>query len=285
MKPILEPILLGQQQTIRGFRYAKTNFETPWHFHPQYELTYIEESVGTKFIGDFVGSYEPGELVLLRSNLPHCWKNHVQSGGQSKSVVVQWNKGVFPNIPELASVFEMLKTASRGIVFDKTEITPLLKPLKNFPELEGHDMYVQLLTLLVSLSNFRHSTLSEASFTDDIPSEYSSRMSKVYDYVATHYNRKIYLVELAALTNMSEQSFSRFFSKMMGRPFFSFLNEYRINMAARMLLDTDSSVSQIGFASGYESLPFFYRQFNKFKGCTPLAYQRKYARVFPEGPI
>ena len=72
MNPVLESIPLGEENTIIGFKYEASEFKTPWHFHPQHELTYIEESIGTKSIGAYVGSYEPGELVLLRSNLPHC---------------------------------------------------------------------------------------------------------------------------------------------------------------------------------------------------------------------
>jgi transcriptional regulator GlxA family with amidase domain len=76
---------------------------------------------------------------------------------------------------------------------------------------------------------------------------------------------------------MSEQSFSRFFSKMMGRPFFTFLNEYRINIASRMLIDTDLSVAQIGFTCGYESLPFFHKQFSKFKNESPQKFRKKHS--------
>lgn|GEM_PF-334712 len=276
MKPILEPIHLDQKQTITGFCFAKKNFETPWHFHPQHELTYIEESVGTKFIGDYVGSYEPGELVLVRSNLPHCWKNHVQPNGQSKSIVVQWDKGIFTRVPELAPVFEMIKTASKGIIFDREDISPLITSIKELPELDGVALYIRLLTLLGALSKCPYKTLSEASFTDDIPTEHGSRMAKIHDFVDANYHQKIYLRELADLVNLSEQSFSRFFSKMMGRPFFTFLNEYRINMAARMLLDTHYTISQIGYSCGYESLPFFYKQFKKIMGSSPLVYQKKF---------
>ncbi len=276
MKPVLEPIHLGEKQTIVGFNYADDNFETPWHIHPQHELTYIEESVGTKFIGDYVGPYEPGELVLLRSNLPHCWKNNVQEGGQSKSLVIQWNKGIYTKVPELAEVFKMLKMAAKGIIFNKKEIKPLLGLLKELPQLKGHTLYIQLLVLLTELAKCSYKTLSEASFIEDMPSEYESRMAKIHDFVEAHYNRKIYLKELAALVNMSEQSFSRFFTKMMGRPFFTFLNEYRINIAARMLVDTDNSVSQIGFSCGYESLPFFFKKFKEIYALSPEKYRKRH---------
>lgn len=276
MKPILESIQLGQKKTILGFRYEAPNFETPWHFHPQHELTYIEESVGTKLVGDYVGPFEPGELVLLRSNLPHCWKNVAQQNVLSKSVVIQWNKGVFPRVPELEIVFDLLKKADKGLLFDKTQSAELLPLIHKLPELQEHELYIQLLELLTKLSKCSYKTLSEASFRDDLPTVYGSRMSAVHDFVSENFNRKIYLKEVADLVKMSEQSFSRFFSKMMGRPFFTYLNEYRINIAARMLLDTDKSISEIGYSCGYESPPFFYKQFQKFRGSSPLAYRKKH---------
>lgn len=274
MKPILEPIHLGEQKTITAFYHNRKNFETPWHFHPQHELTYIEESVGTKLIGDYVGSYEPGELVLLRSNLPHCWKNNTSHSGQSKSVVVQWNRGVFPKVPELTPVFDMLRTASKGLIFDKAETQHVIGSLKSFSQLEGTELYIQLLIALVELSKCPYRTLSEVSFINDLPSEYGSRMARIHDFVAENFNRKIYLKEVADLVSMTEQSFSRFFTKMMGRPFFTFLNEYRINIAVRMLLDTDASVSQIAFDCGYESLPFFFKKFTGLHGQSPMKYRK-----------
>ncbi len=276
MKPVLEQIHLGSSQSILAFQYAEESFDAPWHFHPQHELTLIEESTGTKFIGDYVGPYQAGELVLLRSNLPHCWKNQVEEERLARSVVIQWEKGIFANIPELTPLLTLLRVASRGLLFAAAEVTDLIVEVRELPNKEGHQLYVHLLSILLRLSNCSYQTLSENRFIDDLPAEYSDRMSKVHDFVELNYQRKIYLRELAQLVSMSEQSFSRFFSKMMGRPFFSFLNEYRINIAGRMLIDTDWSVAQIGFACGYESLPFFHKQFNKFKGESPSRFRKRH---------
>lgn len=278
MKPVLEQIHLGTSQSILAFRYADKSFDAPWHFHPQHELTFIEESTGTKFIGDYVGPYQAGELVLLRSNLPHCWKNQLEEGCSARSVVIQWEKGIFADIPELASLLVMLRTASRGLLFNPADVQELIPQVQDLPKQEGHQLYVQLLSLLLQLSGCTYQTLSENRFINDLPAEYSDRMSKVHDFVEANYQRKIYLKELAQLVSMSEQSFSRFFSKMMGRPFFYFLNEYRINIAGRMLVDTGWSVAQIGFACGYESLPFFHKQFNKFKGESPSKFRKRHQR-------
>lgn len=274
MKPILEPIHLGHQHSIVGFSYDQKNFITPWHFHPQHELTYIEESSGTKFVGDYVGAYEPGELVLLRSNLPHCWKNRPAQGVRARSIVIQWNTGVIPHVPELAGVREMLGVAARGILFEEAAGKGLLPRIRRFPRLSGPDQYLQLVTILLELASASYTTISEAGFETDLPSEYGNRMTSIHEFIELNHNRRIYLREVAEKVHMSEQSFSRFFTRMMGRSFFTFLNEYRINMAARMLSDTDESVARIAYACGYESLPFFHRKFGELHGMSPGTYRR-----------
>lgn len=277
MKPQLEEIKLGVSQSILAFHYDQARFDAPWHFHPQYELTYIKGSIGTKFIGDFVGPYEPGELVLLSSNLPHCWKDQANQEAQARSTVIQWNEGIFASVPELEKLFRMFQVAAQGIIFNLEDQAHILARVDRLPLLVGQRLYLELLGLLLDLSTGDFSTLSNAQFRQHLSPEFSSRMAKIHDFIEMHYQRKIYLRELAQLVNMSEQSFSRFFSRVMGRPFFSFLNEYRINVAGRMLIDTDWSVAQIGFACGYESLPFFHKQFNKFKTETPSRYRKRYA--------
>lgn len=277
MKPIFEKININQTQSIIAFKYAEKNFETPWHFHPQHELTYIVKSSGTKFIGDYVGPYESGELVLLSANLPHYWKNHPKEDELAESIVVQWNPTIFAKVPELKPLFVMLKNADKGLFFEKEMVGAIAPMLKKLPSLSGPALYLHFLNLLIRLTECSTITLSKASFIHHLPTEYSTRMSKIHDFVGKNYQRKIYLKDLAELINMTEQSFSRFFKKMMGRSFFVFLNEYRINYASRLLLETDLSVAEIGYQSGYESLPFFHKQFNKFKGQSPSKFRRHFA--------
>ena len=137
-------------------------------------------------------------------------------------------------------------------------------------------LYGELVFLLIKLSKMKAKYLSESKFESEYSDVHRNRISKIHDFVEKNYNRKIYLLEVAELAHMSEQSFSRFFTKMMGRPFFTFLNEYRVNIASRLLIDTDKSVAEIGFECGYESLPFFHKQFNKFKNITPSKYRKQF---------
>ena len=92
-------------------------------------------------------------------------------------------------------------------------------------------------------------------------------------------SKKISLEDIAKEVNMSEEYFSRYFSKIMKKSFFEFLNEYKINRACRLLIETDKSINEICYKSGFESIPFFYRQFKKFKHCQPKAYRLNYNKA------
>ena len=273
MKPKFQKVPINYQKSIIAFRYSEDSFDAPWHFHPQHELTLIEESKGTKFIGDYVGPFEEGELVLIRSNVPHCWKNSNLTQSKCVSLVVQWNKDIYSKVPEMDKVFNMLRAASKGIIFEKKGVNNIVPYLNELLKLEGTKLYLKLQFLLVMLSDLNFKELSESSFIDDLPRIYSSRIRKVQRFVEDNYHRKIKLRELAELVNMTEQSFSRFFKKIMGRPFFTFLNQYRVNIAKRMLMDSDWSIREICFACGYESVPFFHRTFLKLVGSTPLKFR------------
>jgi len=276
MNPVLESLRLGDTRSILAFRYTGQRFGTPWHFHPEHELTFIEASRGTKFVGDHVGPYQPDELVLLRANVPHCWKNHATEGSIARSVVIQWTPGIFGSAPELEGLKTMLKAAAHGLLFPPAVVKDLLPTIRQLPELEGSDLFLGLLSVLLHLAESDRRALSRAGFSENLSRETGTRMAIVHDFVEANYGRKVSLAEIAGRVNMSEQSFSRFFSKMMGRPFFTFLNEYRINVAGRLLIDTERSVSEIGYACGYDSPPFFYKQFAKYQGCSPGAYRLRY---------
>ncbi len=273
MKPILEKIDVDKNKSISAFRYAHNTFTTPWHFHPQYELTYIDQSIGTKFVGDYVGSYMPGELVLVGSNLPHCWKDAAGTKDSAVSYVLQWNQESFPDVAELRKVNEMLKHASRGIIFQSHQVRKEVELIKEMMILGRDRQYSLLLHLLIELSHKSYTPLSNREYSLKINHVHEDRISLVHEFVEKNYDKKVHLEDVSQLLNINQQSFSRFFSRKMGRPFFTYLNEYRVSSAVRLLILTDKPVSEIALECGYESLSFFHKQFKKFMGQSPLRYR------------
>ena len=92
-----------------------------WHFHPEYELVYIEGATGTRHIGEHISTYQDSDLVLIGSNIPHLNFDYGLKTDYQK-VVVHFKKEFieshFHNIPELSSITELFEKSKFGMAFN-----------------------------------------------------------------------------------------------------------------------------------------------------------------------
>ncbi|MDF9796452.1 AraC-like DNA-binding protein [Catalinimonas alkaloidigena] len=282
MKAVFEKISNPQASTVTAFSYKEDHFSAPWHYHPECELTCILESEGIRYIGNHISEYQPMDLVLLGENLPHRWKNSDDSTSKASALVIQWSHDIVPEVVDLQGIQMMMANAKKGIFFGKVVAQEILPLMQKMLKPEGNK-YIQLLKLLQRLSlvsNYQH--LSGDDFSPDLSWETGHRLDIIQHYIEAHYTEKITLSDVAELVSLTESSFSRFFSRVMKKPFFSFINEYRVNRASKLLIETNASVAEIGFSCGYESLPYFYKQFKKIKGYSPLVFRKVYHRESDE---
>src|SRR5262245_35585647 len=126
-----------------------------WHHHPEFELTLTLNSRGHRFIGDHMGAYDDGDLVLVGPNLPHTWcSSSALDAARPHWAIVSWFSeawvtDVMRLMPELAGIQELLREARRGILFSRAvsrEVRPQLESLPFLPSSE------RLLTVLHVLS-------------------------------------------------------------------------------------------------------------------------------------
>ena len=109
-----------------------------------------------------------------------------------------------------------------------------------------------------------------------INSEDRDRIETIFRYVIKNFSEKIFLEEIADLISLTPESFCRYFKSRTSKVFSSFVNEVRIGNACRMIIDNKEPITQICYASGFNYLSNFNRQFKKIKGMTPSEFQRKY---------
>ncbi len=284
MKAEFEKISSSIESSINTYIYECENFDAHWHFHPEFELTYISKGEGIRYVGNNIQKFEPGDFVLIGSNLPHCWKDNIQNKGLVASIVFQWNHEILGanwiQKNEFKNIETLLKKASKGIKFNagfsnKIEFELLAITKKSpFDKLMS---FIQLLEELSQLKDFE--ILTSEGFTPNLNMKANYRIDKIYDYIQENYDKKIRLNEVSSLVSMGDEAFCRFFKKSLNKSFFTFVNEYRINLACKALMETNKQVSQIAYECGYESLPFFYRQFQKFMSCSPLVFKKMYLRL------
>jgi AraC-like DNA-binding protein/quercetin dioxygenase-like cupin family protein len=285
MKAHYEKIIPLESKSFQAYTYEKPEFDSPWHFHPEYELTFILSSRGVRYVGNQFENFEENDLVLIGPNLPHCWKNTAL--GQERAagaLVIHWRSDLLGSNwlqkPEFDAINQMLTLSEKGLKFESVLAGRIKDSLIRLVHSNPFDKLILLLQVLneLALTN-AYRILCVQGFHDNLKVNDQQRINTIYQYVKSHHHQPITLADISRQVHMSEEAFCRFFSKVMGNPFFLFLNQYRINMACQLLIDSDLAISQVAYACGFESLPFFYRQFSRFKACTPKSYRLAYQKI------
>ena len=282
MKPHFKPITASESNLVKVvFEKEQKDFEYPWHYHPEFELTYILSSQGVRYVGNNIENFYDDDLVLIGSNLPHCWINSPGLHEPASAIVLYFKKEFQDKIwlesQELELINKLFKMSFKGIKFTKNlalRLKPKFYELENLPDFDRFIGILKILKELAITNEFHY--LCEDGFAYEQNNVHNDRINTIYSYLDKNFDKKITLLGVASEVNMSEESFSRFFSKTMKKSFFEFLNEYKINKACKLIIETDKQINEICYAAGFESIPFFYRQFKKFKNCQPKLYREKY---------
>ena len=111
-----------------------------------------------------------------------------------------------------------------------------------------------------------------------IPNETNQGMQRVVEYITEHYRKQITIQELANAANMSESNLYAVFKKQKGVSPIAFLNNYRLSIATDLLIETTSTVSEIGYSVGINDSLYFSKLFKKTYGIAPSKYRIEYQK-------
>jgi AraC-like DNA-binding protein len=93
-----------------------------------------------------------------------------------------------------------------------------------------------------------------------------------------NFEREINLQEIANIANLNASAFCRFFKAHTLKTLSQVINEIRVSYACKLISETDESISEICFKSGYNYLSNFYKQFEKIKKTAPGNYRKAIQR-------
>lgn len=266
---------------------TKSEFTYPVHVHPEYELNFIENAEGAqRVVGDSIETIGKLELCLVgNENLEHGWMNGNCTDTDIHEITIQFHKDLFfeslLNKKQFHTVAVMLENAKKGIVFSEQVIMNVKEKLNSLTRKEsGFYSVMELLNILYLLSVDTGSRiLSSGSFVNSDESSDSRRIQKVINFLHDNYQNDICLQDVAKYVNMSEVSLSRFMKKRTGKNYIDFLNDLRLGIASRQLVNTTKSVSEICFECGFNNLSNFNRIFRKRKGVTPKEFRENYSKM------
>ncbi|MDQ3536786.1 MAG: AraC family transcriptional regulator, partial [Bacteroidota bacterium] len=141
------------------------------------------------------------------------------------------------------------------------------------PELSNSRKLLTLLDILLTLAeseDFEYMTQRNYAYGHSNDEE---RMKRIHQFVYKHFMEKISISDLAEIANMTEAAFCRYFKSRTLKTFSHFLNEIRIAYSCKLLQEKNNSVTDVCFASGFGSLPYFSRKFKSITKMSPQQYQ------------
>lgn len=283
LSPELETIEPGTLRSFRWCRHGYPHALAKWHCHPEYELHAILESAGKVFVGDYIGTFQPGNLILTGPGLPHNWISYSDGDKDypQRDLLIQFHPDLLKRsidiFPELREVRSLLAQSRRGIEFGLKTSARVTALLQEMEQASGAGLIRRLLEILEILQQADDARLlASEHYTPSFSLDSSPKVNRVMHFLFENFSRDIAMAEVASLVGMSDSVFSRFFKQNTGNSFVRYLNTLRINRAAELLHSTDLPVSNICFEVGFNNLSNFNRQFIQRQKVTPTAYRQRF---------
>ncbi|MEO5909048.1 MAG: AraC family transcriptional regulator [Ginsengibacter sp.] len=269
-------------------KFDERGFEAPFHFHQELELTFIIEGKGKRYVGTNMSGFQNNDLVLLGSNLPHCWKLENTKG---QSMVIQFThelfEGNFFAMPEMVHLKKLLKKSEGGLLFYGAIREFAKKNLdKLWNEKNQFRRSILLLEILNKLALTRNSMiLNEKDLCVKRIDYGSDRINKVYNYIENNFQDTITLREASQIVNMTPNAFCKLFKKITDKTFIETTIDYRINHATKQLIETDKTIAVVCFESGFRDISHFYKMFTLRMGVSPFNYRKQFLKQIIESEI
>jgi len=256
-------------------------FDFNWHYHPEYELTLITKGKGKRLVGDSHENFEAGDLVLIGPELPHTWISDNKTKGKAAAVVIQFSEKFiegFLQLAECAGINKLLAQARLGVHFKKRKFEEAVEMVKQLTAKKGVAKITGLLNILNDLTQIRYEQLVSPFFLRLKGKPNEKRINTVCQFIQKHADEKISISKAASLIHLSDSAFCKFFKRATGKTFSDYVNAIRIGNACHLLTETDKTIAEIAFASGFESLTYFNRIFLKKKRVRPGEFRKNLQR-------
>ncbi len=280
MKNQLETYNSDSRSPFRLLHNPRLNNLFYWHFHPEFELVYVEGASAARHVGDHISTYQESDLVFIGSNIPHLNFDYgIQTDYKKEVLHIKpfFKNMVLGEIPELSGIIELFERSAHGIAFNGETKRIVGTRLKKLYTLSSFDIFMEIIQIFKVLSlSPDFELLHDQPFINKYNKKEQERLRHIYAFIDENYHRKINIAEIASACNLGNEAFCRYFKKATGNTFVGFLNQYKISQAKRLLL-AGKNVGETCYECGFESLSYFNRTFKKVTNENPSEFKKKLA--------
>lgn len=256
-----------------------------WHYHNNYEISFITEGTGKRIVADSIVEFQPGDLVFIGRNLPHVWiadkEVRTPTTRTLEMVFLQFTAEVVTpqmlSLPEFKYIARAMALSERGIQIVGQTLNEVSEIMLQLPYLKSFDRMLHFLKLMDIIG--RSETNIQLASREYLRVRFTTqnkRIAAIHEYLMNHYREEIDLKRLAPLVNMAEGSLCRYFKMNMGMTVFEYLNQLKVEFACKLLMDPDLSILEVCLDSGFNNLSHFNKQFKKINGLPPSEYRNRF---------
>ena len=258
-------------------------FDYPIHYHSEFELSLILNSSGNRIVGDSVEKYKLNDLVLIGPEIYHKWDDDdlpPERKNTAHVITIQFSNDILDQPLFLKESFlairNLLTDSQRGLKFTKETFKIVSDKMQNLDSFKDFKAVLEFLQILHLLSISKDKTyLSSKGFSSIKNDEKSDRINKMYEYILSQFNDpSLRITELANEFNMSASAFGHFYKKSTNKSFTQFVVDLRLGHSIWLMQNSNKSISEIAFESGFNNIANFNRLFKKNKFITPKQYRR-----------
>ena len=154
------------------------------------------------------------------------------------------------------------------------EIISIIKSIEqeNLTDDKFSEVLIQnyLEKIIVILNRGEHILQSE-----DLHNKTDIRIQEVASYISKNCTKKITIQDCAEYMHMSKSNFTKIFNEAFGINFKTYINSLRIDIACKLLENTEDTILDISYITGFEDASYFSKVFKDIKGCSPKEYRSK----------
>jgi AraC family transcriptional regulator len=214
----------------------------------------------------------PRRFCLTPGDASAYW----QHSGDPEILQLYLRKSVYDNVVE-----EMFGGGAPGVVPRFAIVDPLLEQLAlavigALADGGVEDrLYVETLAQMIAVHLARaHSSHARPKPTPATDGLSQGRIRRLLDYIEAHLGEDVSLQSMAAAVELSPLYLSRAFRATVGESPHQYVIARRVERAKRLLRDTEASIAEIAFASGFSSQSHMSTWFRRLVGVSPAAYRR-----------
>ncbi|WP_046745355.1 AraC family transcriptional regulator [Kordia zhangzhouensis] len=257
-----------------------TAFYEQLHQHEEIQLSCIIRGKGTFIVGDTIRDFQPNDVLLFGSHVPHVLKSDIVDGQDCYMISLFFTTTSFGpqffSLPTLQKAKELLQDANFGIKF-KTNLYSLRTHFERILVENPIQQFATFFEMLSILSESNYETVSSFLNTKTYTDDEGKRMSAVFEFVMNNYEQKIALNDISSIANMTPNAFCKYFKQRTNKTFFRFLTEVRIENACKAFINKPQlSIAEIAFSCGFFNISNFNRKFKEIKGVAPSIFRKHY---------